>query len=961
MTSRIFALGAVAALAAISAVSAVGPSQPRLHATVPGTAKLQAFGSRSAEQRASANGSKFDAALADIARHLNRVRPDHALADLHALNPVAKFIQPADSAEPLVSIDAITLGDPEHLKAALVALGLQHAGVYSNDVGGWLPISQLQAATALGELHAIRAALSRTRTGAVTSQGDFAQHSEIVRSAYSLTGAGVTVGVLSDSFDCYAQYAAPNSGVPASGYSGYAFNGFTATAATDISTGDLPSTVNVIEEAPCFNYGAPILTPLGDEGRAMLQIVHDVAPGASLAFYTADVSEQDFASGIGKLAAAGAKVIADDVGYFDEPFFQDGIVAQAIDAVQAQGVAYFSAAGNNSTLAYDNYNSPNFSFLSSTAPTSGEHLLNFDASGATTTTSLPVNIPSMLPGEFVAIVVEWDQPYVTGAPNSGGATSQINLCVVGVSGTDVVYNDNLNPVTCSGANSLGADPVQVLLIANPATNANPSAAENIGIVVGLAGGTTPGRIKVVVEDDGLGSTITSFATNSATIQGHPSAAGAAALGAAFFLQSPACGTTPPALEYFSSAGGDPILFDATTGAVLAAPVFRQKPDFVGPDGGNDTFLGFTLASQNIPDNSTIAGCENNASFPNFFGTSAATPHAASIAALMLQANPALTPTTIYQALRNSALAIGSPTPNSNSGYGFIQADAAVVVPVLTLGSPSVPMGGSTTLSWVSVNATSCTASGSWSGALAASGSQTVTITTSGTNTYSLTCTNSVGPAATSSVSLTDVAPATPALSISSNSIVFGNSATITWSSSTATTCTASGSWSGLLPPNGVEIVTPTAGGSETYSLTCTNAIGTSPAAMVPLTVTVPAPNPPTLSLGSQSIAAGTSTTITWSSSGATSCTASGSWSGMLATSGMQTLTPTTAGSYVYSLICANSTGPSTASSVTLTVTAAPAPSGGGGGGGALGLAALLGLGAMCLARARRSLRLRGTG
>ncbi|HMD28511.1 MAG TPA: hypothetical protein VKH13_08080, partial [Steroidobacteraceae bacterium] len=91
MTSRIFALGAVAALAAISAVSAVGPAQPRLHATVPGTAQLRAVGSRSAEQRASTAGSKFDAALADIARHLNRVRPDHPLADLHALNPVAKF------------------------------------------------------------------------------------------------------------------------------------------------------------------------------------------------------------------------------------------------------------------------------------------------------------------------------------------------------------------------------------------------------------------------------------------------------------------------------------------------------------------------------------------------------------------------------------------------------------------------------------------------------------------------------------------------------------------------------------------------------------------------------------------------------------------------------------------------------------------------------------------------------
>src|SRR5271170_6623662 len=513
MTSRFFALGAVAALAALAALSAVGPVRPRLHASSSGTAKLQAFGSRSVQQLGSATGSKYDAALADIARHLSRVRPERALEDLRSLNPAAKFIQPAGSSVPLVSIDAITRGDPLQLKAALVGLGLQRAAVYANDVGGWLPVSQLDAATGLGELHAIRAALSRTRTGAVTSQGDFVLHSETVRSANALTGAGVTVGVLSDSFDCYAQYAAPNSGVPVSGYKGYAYNGFTATAATDESTGDLPSAVEVLGEAPCLDYGAPILTPLGDEGRAMLQIVHDVAPGASLAFYTAENSEADFAAGIGRLASAGAKVIADDVGYFDEPFFQDGLVAQAVDAVQAQGVAYFSAAGNNSTLAYDN-NAPSFAFLSNTAPTAGEHLLNFDASGATTTTSLPVTIPSMLPGEFVAIVVEWDQPFVTGAQNSGGATSQINLCLLGVSGTDEILDGNLNPVACSGANSLGADPVQVLLIANPATNANPSAAENIGIVVGLAGGTTPGRIKVVVEDDGAGSTINPlFATN----------------------------------------------------------------------------------------------------------------------------------------------------------------------------------------------------------------------------------------------------------------------------------------------------------------------------------------------------------------------------------------------------------------------------------------------------------------
>src|SRR5579863_730196 len=395
MASRFFAIGTAAVLTTIAAAAAVSTLRhPLLRPGVaPGTAHLHAFGSRSVQQRQSANGAKFDGALADLARHATLARPDHALEDLRSMSPGARFIQPAANAQPLVLIDAVTRGDPQQLKAALVALGLQRASQYSNDVGGWLPVTQLDAATALAEVHSIRAAMPRTRTGAVTSQGDFVQHSDLVRSANSLTGAGVTVGVLSDSYDCYAVYA--ENDVPASGAAGYANNGFLATAATDVSTGDLPSVVTVLADANCMNYGAPTQLPFGDEGRAMLQIVHDVAPGAGLAFYTAENSEADFAAGIGKLAAAvasggaGAKVIADDVGYFDEPFFQDGIVAQAIDAVEATGVAYFSAAGNDGTLAYDN-TTPSFNTVSTTAPNSGEHLLNFDASGTTTVTALPV-------------------------------------------------------------------------------------------------------------------------------------------------------------------------------------------------------------------------------------------------------------------------------------------------------------------------------------------------------------------------------------------------------------------------------------------------------------------------------------------------------------------------------------------------------------------------------------------
>jgi hypothetical protein len=789
MASRFFAIGALGILTAITAVSAVGPSQPMLkRPNPPGNSQLHIAGSRSLQQRQSASGSKFDASLAEISRHVSSVRPGHAVEDLHALNPAARFVQPANGAVPLVLIDAVTTGDPQKLKSALVGLGLQRASQYSNDVGGWLPVDQLDAATTLGELHAIRAAMPRTRAGAVTSQGDFAQNSDLVRSANALTGAGITVGVLSDSYDCYAVYAA--NGVPAGGNAGYANNGFNTTAAGDIATGDLPSTVNVVDvptdnpgngEANCLAYGAPIQLPFGDEGRAIMQIIHDVAPGASLAYHTAENSEADFANGILALAApvasggGGAKVIVDDVGYFDEPFFQDGVVAQAIDTVVSQGVAYFSSAGNNGTLAYDN-NAPTFATVGS-GLNAGEHLLNFNTNAAgALSTMLPVSIPPLNPGEFVAIVAEWDQPYVTGAPNSGGATSQIDLCIEGAIGNDIINKQNpdgsLGAAICSGANALGHDPVQVMFVYNRADAAGNSSAETLNIVVGLVSGTTPGRIKVVVEGNGAGIKITQFATNSGTLQGHPGASGAAAVGAAFFANTPSCGATTPILENFSSAGGDPILFDVT-GTRLATPVFRQKPDFVGPDGGNDTFLGFTIPASD--DTSTVTGCLNNAGFPNFFGTSAAAPHVAGIAALLLEANASLTPAEIYTVMQQSAAPIGAtPTltnPNYAAGYGFVRADVAATMipatlpaaPALTLASSSITMGSSTTLTWSSANNQGCTASGSWSGAQASTGSQTFTPTAVGTDTYTLLCTNNLGASPTTSVTLS-VNAAAPAAS-----------------------------------------------------------------------------------------------------------------------------------------------------------------------------------------------------
>ena len=746
------ALTFLAVLAGSSADSAVLAAK-RTQARGPGAAQLMAFGGRSAAQRASASAARLDASLADLSRHLDRVRTDHALEDLHSLSPAAHFVQRAGDAVPLIAVDAVTRGDPQQLKQVLVGLGLQRPSVYANDVGGWLPVNQIAAAAAHAELVSMRASMWRARAVSVTSQGDFAQRSDVVRSSYTgLTGAGVTVGILSDSFNCYGVYDQPGSGVPASGVRGYAPFGFASDDATfDETNGELPANVSVLEEASCMQYGQPLQLPFADEGRAMMQIVHDVAPGAALSFHSATNTEADFANGIGALASAGATVIADDVGYFDEPFFQDGIIAQAIDAANARGVAYFSAAGNNGQMSYEN-KAPSFATAGSGA-NAGEMLLTFGTSGGTAQTSLSIDIPEMFPGEFIGLIVQWDQPYVTGAPNSGGATSQIDLCVTGAPANSVVINDiDGHPMTCTGPNATGVDAVQVLILGNPASNNNDTAAATVHLLIGLKDGSpAPGLIKVVVEDDGAGSSIAAFDTKSPTLQGHPGAAGAAAVGAAFFAQTPRCGTSPPELEYFSSAGGDPILFDSS-GARLATPQYRQKPNFVGPDGVNTSFFGFPLAGSSFSDTSSVAQCLNDDTYNNFFGTSAATPHVAAIAALMRQANPALTPTEIYTALQSTALPMpvgANPTPDYLSGHGFIQADAAMATlpagpPALTLTPSTIYLSQSSTLTWVAANSSSCTASGSWNGAQAVSGSQVLTPATTGSYTYALTCMSTQG-------------------------------------------------------------------------------------------------------------------------------------------------------------------------------------------------------------------------
>ncbi|MFA5939137.1 MAG: hypothetical protein WC809_07255, partial [Sinimarinibacterium sp.] len=156
----------------------------------------------------------------------------------------------------------------------------------------------------------------------------------------------------------------------------------------------------------------------------------------------------------------------------------------------------------------------------------------------------------------------------------------------------------------------------------------------------------------------------------------------------------------------------------------------------------------------------------------------------------------------------------------------------------------------------------------------------------------------------------------------------GQTITLSWTSTNATTCTASGQWSGSKAVDGSQGgVTPASAppGNRTYTLTCTNGAQNATASIVVRYVNAPTVN---LTASPTAIATGGTSTLTWSTnSSATSCTASGNWSGAKSTgtSQTQTVSPASSGTKTYTLTCFNDAGASGSDSVSITVGAAPTP------------------------------------
>ena len=430
------------------------------------------------------------------------------------------------------------------------------------------------------------------------ANASMAERADIARAASGMTGAGIRVGILSDSFNLHGG------------------------AAADIAAGNLPAGTVIQEEGASGS----------DEGRAMAQLVHQVAPGAALMFHTATRSEADFAKGIADLHAAGCTVIVDDVAYLDEPFFQSGApVAAAVTAAVATGANYFTAASNQGR----DFIQETFQGQKTVLPgLPGRWLAANFAGQAFTTLSIPQHGTAM-------IDLQWDQPYASIGLGHGSANS---LALALYTGTGQL-------VGVAGGYDVGRDPRQLLSFNNTLATTSFRL-----VVFSNAVAPPPDLFKLIVYGN---ATLTggNAGTGSGSVIGHELAAAANTVGAVAWNNTPRFGGTGTP-EPFSSVGTGQILFDAK-GDRLPVAVSANKVSFLAPDGSMTSVLA------------------------PFYGTSAAAPNAAGVAALMLQANPHLSPFQVSDILARSAAPVSGGF--GAVGAGLIQADGAVSMAMAMVG------------------------------------------------------------------------------------------------------------------------------------------------------------------------------------------------------------------------------------------------------------------------------------
>jgi uncharacterized repeat protein (TIGR01451 family) len=525
-----------------------------------------------------------------------------------------RFVKPQADGRVPVDILVTSSGGVKTVLNKLESLGavIKNKSFAYHRITARMRLEDLETLAAMPEVRRVRQEMPGQTQPINTSEGDKTHGADLARGFYGVTGAGVKVCVLSDGVDSLASLQA---------------------------SGDLPPMVDVL----------PGQAGSGDEGSAMLEIVHDLAPGAALGFATADNGEGTFAQNILDLATAGCKIIVDDVIYFDESPFEDGPVAQSVNTVTAAGVLYFSSAGNEGNVDDDTSGTWEGDFLASAAadPPSlaGANLHDFGDGGNSIQVSFGGGNPPLL---------IWAEHYDLA---TGNASTDFDLYDMD-GGLTTIFDASTDTQDGTGGDDF---PIEFI-------GGGTFSGERL-LIDKFAAGTTSSVpvFNLIVFRGTLDDTLV---TSGAT-RGHSAAAAAFSVAATPAAASfdgispdgpyPGLFTAANASEDFTSDGPRRIILD-TTGAELTpgnrtstGGVVRQKPDITAADGVSCAAPGFTP----------------------FYGTSAAAPHAAAIAALLKSAVPSLTPAQVRTALINSAIDIEAAGVDRDTGAGIVMAQAAL--------------------------------------------------------------------------------------------------------------------------------------------------------------------------------------------------------------------------------------------------------------------------------------------
>jgi len=481
--------------------------------------------------------------------------------------------------------------------------------------------------------------------GSVISEGLGQLHVGEAREAFHLRGKGITVGVLSDSYDAATEPVVTDP-------------------RADTATNDLPGLASSCSEQQIPVNVLQDLAPApgdeaGDEGRAMLQIIHDLAPHAQLAFATAFESEESFAANIERLArpvsegGAGADVIVDDVAWFEEPFFQDGPVAAAINQVTSEGVTYLTAAGNDNLFdgsghEIASWEAPEYrdsgacpAAVAALSGLNGSHCMDFRP-GPETDRTFGITVEA---GETLSLDLQWAEPW-------NGVLTDLDAVLLTATGKEVLTGSVEQNTGVKGTQR----PVEVVQWTN-----ETETAQTVQLAINRFSGLAP-RLKFVLMENGRGVSATEYPVSSGgdvvgpTIVGHAGAASAISVAAVPFNNS-------AKIERYSSRGPVTHYFGPVQGTVPALPLGLPeelaKPDIAATDCGATTFFAFLSGG-----------------VWRFCGTSAGAPHAGAVAALVRQAKPTLPEQQVRDALTGSASPVGVYGPTA-AGAGLINAFAAI--------------------------------------------------------------------------------------------------------------------------------------------------------------------------------------------------------------------------------------------------------------------------------------------